>query len=511
MKLKAALRAGVTTMAALSLGMASIAPAQANSDDEGSVYVQCDGRPNTASALGTVARLIAITAVIGLFLPPEETADASKRKEGAEGVAACDAALNGEEQAKDGGRRIELFYGRAIHNMELERWDDAIADLRAAEADQPELIATEAFQRSLALTSLNLEAMALTGKGDYAAAHAKALEAGRKAPYDLMFMLHIYFIIQMSGEWDEPTRQYADQLVKLYPLGLGYRAQLRARAGEFGPAADDFLAVRDMIYSLPEQEAYGIDAKAAVGYLLAGDEAKAHMLYERAKEAAAADLGDATNASSRSSVTEVGDFFNIWERLQKGETLIARTMFAGRSDWKHVATGFVAELSRRIDSASTDEMREQIAIKSGEEILTEFRDMVAAAIVDGGDKSKNRWMVFRNPVPDKDFRKFARNVWRTDKSRYLARKIDEEWDATYLDVSRNGSGLAGTYAFLLHAALMAKAKGKSGFMVMPGQSQAWAHYVRFGNPGDDRITDAALFDADEVITALSPYFPQKTR
>lgn len=37
-----------------------------------SAFVRCDGFPNKASTLGTVARLVAISAVVGLLLPSRE-------------------------------------------------------------------------------------------------------------------------------------------------------------------------------------------------------------------------------------------------------------------------------------------------------------------------------------------------------------------------------------------------------------------------------------------------------
>ncbi|MFN4136320.1 MAG: hypothetical protein ACK4G2_11765 [Novosphingobium sp.] len=83
--------------------MAAADAASAGAPSGPSAFVRCDGFPNKASTLGTVARLVAISAVVGLLLPSREAADPNKRANGADGVKACDEALSGPEPAKDGG------------------------------------------------------------------------------------------------------------------------------------------------------------------------------------------------------------------------------------------------------------------------------------------------------------------------------------------------------------------------------------------------------------------------
>jgi len=74
----------------------------------GSLYLQCDGNPNNMSAGESIARLIALSAVIGLLAPPPEAPDPSKRKFGVAGVAACDGILSGEKAEGNAVRRIPL-------------------------------------------------------------------------------------------------------------------------------------------------------------------------------------------------------------------------------------------------------------------------------------------------------------------------------------------------------------------------------------------------------------------
>src|SRR4051812_12784796 len=86
---------------------ATAAPAKVN---PGSVYVRCDGNPDNITAGETLARVVAITALVGLFMPQHEAPNLSRRLTGADGVAACSAALEKESNAT---RRVQLILARA--------------------------------------------------------------------------------------------------------------------------------------------------------------------------------------------------------------------------------------------------------------------------------------------------------------------------------------------------------------------------------------------------------------
>ena len=118
---------------ALGLIIASTGTASAQSAEKpGSAYVQCDGQPNNVTGGETAARFIGAVTLLGIFAPPPEAADASKRKFGAAGVAACSTLLAGDKQEGNPARRVGLFLGRAIHQIEAKNYDAAIADVALA-------------------------------------------------------------------------------------------------------------------------------------------------------------------------------------------------------------------------------------------------------------------------------------------------------------------------------------------------------------------------------------------
>lgn len=446
--------------------------------------------------------------MIGLLLPPEEVADTAKRKSGEDGIKACDAALNGAEPAKDGGRRIELFYGRAIHKLEAERWDDAIADLRAAEADQPDLVASPAYADSLGQTALFLEAVALAGKKDYAAARSVALTASERTPYDLIFTMLAAPYIPLEPKWDAQTEAYFERVVRLYPEGLFTRSKVKALAGDMPGAAADIMAYHDLQASIPKRATYPAKSLAAVGFMLAGEDAKAAEVIASAREGADADRADADRAALRSVVSEANDFMGIGLRLKAGEVDTARTLFAARSEWEFMPEGFVAELSRRLDAASTAEQRTKMPIRSAQTIIAGDRALVVAGILDTGEKNDDHWRMFRQPITPKAYTRFSKNTWNTAKSKYFEKEPNVDMNATLVFTARDGDGIAAAYAIYLHAALMAKTKGKQHFMLLPNQRALYGHFVRIGDPGEKDIVAPILFDADKVIADLSRFIPK---
>lgn len=99
-------------------------------------------------------------------------------------------------------------------------------------------------------------------------------------------------------------------------------------------------------------------------------------------------------------------------------------------------------------------------------------------------------------------------MWKVGaKPRYLLRKAaDNTTTFDTIDVSPL-AGLESGEALLLHAALIAKTRGKRGFMVMPFRKNIEWSRVLFVNPDDPGIPADAVFDVEKVIVDLSPAIP----
>ncbi len=503
--------AALTLNAVCTPAMAAADTASTKAPSGPSAFVRCDGFPNKASTLGTVARLVAISAVVGLLLPSREAPDPKKRENGADGVKACDEALSGPEPAKDGGRRIELIFGRAIHRMEMQDWDGSLADIRSVTADQPELTATTAYQQSLGITAIELEAMAMTGKGDYAAAHRLGLELASRNPFDIRAQLAASRYIGIARAYGPAEAAAYDQAARAWPILLVERAAARAAAGMFAEAAADYSAYVALLATIPKTRHYGSQSRAAIAYRLAGNAAEGDRLMKLAMEKAEADIALGKTDSPVTSTSEANDLYTILVALDSGQSTRARTLFSARSRWPSVAPGLLAGVAQKLDALATPADKASTPIPSAHDILAAEEARTVAQINDPGESNGDRFATYRAAFAPNEFAKFASNVWKTDKSRYItAPKTDPEY-GEIISTARDGGGAPATYAMLLHLALVAKTRGHSHFMMMPGQTSLNVARFRTGMPGDGRVFGDVSYKADEVIAAISPLIPKPVR
>ncbi len=107
-----------------------------------------------------------------------------------------------------------------------------------------------------------------------------------------------------------------------------------------------------------------------------------------------------------------------------------------------------------------------------------------------------------------DLGRFSRSVWKGDKSPYLIKRTGrEKYDGEGFRVPvTDVTSLGAADALLLHCAVVARARGKSGF-VFSWTRNLNSAIVRFGERGDKGFPPEAFFSAAEVIAALSTEMP----
>ncbi len=241
----------VAVVAAAVLAMASQSFAQTNitqpapkpkTEDLGSVYLRCDGMPPHRSGGEIAARLVLIMATAGLA-GPGETADVSKRLTGADAVTACNQAL---EDESDPIRKAQLVLARAVHHIEIQEFEAALADARAV----PTLAGPSAdelgFRHSLLVSGLELEAAALVRLGRPAEAEATALKMAAASPYDIITQERASRYTLLTAELSPEKREFLDRRARLWPVGLLVEAIANQGAGQYLEAAADYAAFLDI-------------------------------------------------------------------------------------------------------------------------------------------------------------------------------------------------------------------------------------------------------------------------
>ncbi len=491
-----------------------ISTAAQAADKPGSVFLQCDGKPANITAAETTARILVIMATAGLA-GSSENADVSKRLEGANGVAACDAALATEH---DETRRVQLTLAHAIHEIEAKNFQTALNDARSIPTVAGARAQEHGFQRSLMLSGMELEAAALVRLGRPGEAEQVALAMGAKAPWDLLNMNRAALYVGLTPEMTPAKRDFYAQYVRLTPQALNIRSRSRQWGGDFAGAAAD---IESLVETQAGFTAAGqpppdpiFAATPAASWALAGNMEKSNALAAdaRARLDERERTGKAAASESTVSATEeLLDFQAVARLLAEGKATEARSAFAARSRWIAPSPPAVALLTQRLRAGAAPEELTGALARDPAILRADGLSAKSGYITENPDGAKNLYGGIRFVVNDADFAALSRNVWKTDKSRYLLKPTGKEkyvGEAVYM---QGVIGVPAGEALLLHCALLARSRGKTGFVLIPVRSRLDSAVVRFGVPGEQGFPVDAAFDAATVIAALSVEMPEPAK
>jgi hypothetical protein len=504
-------------LSALALSVSLAAPigtaqAQTAAEKPASAYVQCDGQPNNVTSGETAARLIGAVTLLGLFAPGPEAPDASKRKFGAAGVAACTSLLTGDKQEGNPSRRVGLILGRAIHQIEAKDYAAAVADVALArqEAEAAGLTADPYYQRSRGRAFDLVESAALLRMGRAAEAREVSLRASEQLKYSLFGLFTTPTFETLIASPSEAEDRVLEWQSRLLPAASALRADRLELAGKFATSARvrDAFVEFDAEHS-PEANGSVPIARAAVAHALAGNAAVA---AERAKAARAnADQRKAEGKPEKdvAEFVELMDLYDIIQKAATGDAKTARRLFSARSQWVGVSLGSVMEVNRRLrQGAAPDELIGGLS-RDSEQLWSEYAETNRAALLAKDSDNKTLFALTPGLRPAGSYEAIAKNVWRTDKSKLILKtKIDpakNKLEAMFLPMV--APDLA-TEAYVLHAALIAKSRGHQGFVFMPlltdNLSAGW---FRTGNRGEKGFPEDLFIPADDAIAKLKAVFP----
>ena len=489
-----------------------ISPAIAGNDKPGSAYVQCDGKPDNVTDGETAARLLGAVTLVGLFVPQHETADASKRKFGAEGVAACTSLLSGDHQEGNAHRRVGLILGRAIHQIEAKNYPAAIVDSQLArtEAQAAGLMADPYFARSRARAFDLIESAALIRMGQPEQARAASLRSAALAQYSVasLFNTPTYSdFLQTTSPDEDRVNDWRDRIA---PTFGGVTADRLESDGRFSEAA----RLRDALVDFnsatsPESKSSVLLARAALSHALAGDFAGAAERAAAAKANAEQRRADGKPESDTSTLVELLDLLGIIETSHSKNANAARPLFAARSEWVSASLGSVMAVNRSLrEGASSDQMVGGLA-KSTSELWADHVATARAAMLAKDSDNKDLFYLIPAERSAKIYQAMAKAVWRTDKSKIIIPKkagSKSPMELMYLPLA---DPVAALDAYVLHAALIARSRGQQGFVFWPiitGRIIGAAFLS--GNRGDKGLPPELFIDANDAIAKLSPVISQ---
>lgn len=484
----------------------------------GSRYVQCDGNPNNMTAGETTARLIGAVTLLALFAPPPESADASKRKFGQEGVDICSSLIDGEAKEGNAKRRADLILARALHQIEAKNYPAAITDVKLArtEADASGLTADKYYMQSRGKVFANIESAALLRMGKPEEAQRVSLTNADISPYSFASQLTVKPYSSQVRTLSAAEDAFLKRSGKLYTTGSYIYANRLEEAGRFSDAATHRLALveyNNAITSKDNQRPSGPMASAAISAAMAGDWTNANNLIKQAKENTEARKVAGKPDANPSALVEQFDLFSILERMRDNDLTAARRLFAARSQWTEVSFGTVMEVNRRLRvGAKPDELIGGLE-KTADQLWQDRADSSRAEMVAKDANNKELFWLIPYAVPASAYESYSKNTWNTTKSKYILQTKksggeEVKGDLLYSANPYGGYSLYDLDAYMLHGALLAKSRGHNGVIYRPVIEEKYiAMIVHTGNCGDRGFPTAMCQPADELINGLKDYIP----
>ena len=476
----------------------------------GSDFVRCDGLPAHQTPAELAARIVVIMATAGLS-GPGELADARKRAHGDDGVAACVEALAAEA---DPIRRVQLTLGEAAHQIEAGHFEEALTLAASADSVAGPRLGETAYRRGLRLSGLELQAAALVRLGRPDDAAKVALEMASAEPWDVTVQGRAARFVALSDDDGPAGRAFVDHYARVEPGALTDRSRFQEWNGDWRGAAESLEGLIDDYRGFSVNKVLpqpALRAKAALDLALTGDLAASEDLAGTARGELQDEMDSGlalSNANIVAEATELLDLRAIVVSLASGDPGTARTAFAARSLWMAAGPGVMAALTDRLCAGASPAHPVGAPAQDGAALRTEARRRAMAAMTADPAKAEPwLWTAMRGYQTDDLYKAWSHGVWKTDKSPYVARKTGKETvNGEFLFVGPSNGPAAGE-ALLMHAALLARARGEPGFVIFPRRQFANGAWVRFGKSGGPGLPAVAWLDASEVIAALSDRFP----
>ncbi len=474
--------------------------------DLGSRYLRCDGNPNNMTDGESFARLLGAVTLLGLFAPSPEAPDASKRQFGEDGVNVCSELIDGEDSEGNGIRRIPLILARSLHQIEAKNYEAAIADVNKAraEADALGLTGNAYFQRSMGLSPDRIEAAALLRLGRYAEARDVGLRNVDGIKFGFLPLLLSTPFSKFQSDLSPAEETYLAAISRFLPRQtIAYAGRLEevGRFTEAGKRREDHI---QFVEALSEDEIHSsLYVRAALSYALAGDWKTAERHGQFAANQLKSLREQGRPEENATTTVELLDMLEVLRLARDGNMKDARRNFAARSQWVEPGFGVISEATRRLRNGAEESELFGSLSKSAEQLWEERRDEELARLLETDTDNETLFLSVTPYAKISDFERVSKNVWRTKKSKLQLKKNIGETDFFFI-VPRGEARVRGDEV-TLHAALMAKAQDKSGFVMAIVSSGISA--VRYVDSTDIGLDNHLFFNADDVIEELGEIIP----
>jgi hypothetical protein len=501
----------VAAAATLAMAVGAV-PAQAADKDGGkssSIFLQCDGRTGHVGAGESFMRLLLVTATAGISEAGMASDDSGKRLKGAAGAAACAQAISSEG---DNYRRVQLALARSIHFGEDKNWAAAVEAARAV----PGVIAPEstdwALAKSAKATAKLAEATMLAQHGRYAEAEEALVGAAEVGELEVTNLQRALRMMGFDRTMTPRKKAVLERTFRVMPSeGLTIASHF-AEAGDYSSAVatiDALTGVFNLFAKEPGKTA-SFESQAALFLALSGKVADSRARLAIARAEAASDAADGSAQKYAVAAAKADETIAATEvalALAEHRDADARRLFAARERWALIPQGVAATLAGRVAAVTPAAERSGLLAKGDEGLWAETRQ-ARAKLLSEETAEKLLWALTNRLTVDRRYTELSGQVWSATKKPKLLLKGKPEDRIEILSIATRAYGAQAGEALLLHAALIARTRGKHGFVMVPVRERVDMMGVKFVSASEAGVPAGALVSADEVIAALGSRIPR---
>ncbi|MHA6721859.1 hypothetical protein [Sphingomonas sp. RS2018] len=474
----------------------------------GSSYLQCDGNSNNMSAGESIARFVGAVTLLGLFAPGVEQPSPAARLFGEKGVAACTRLIDGPGREGKTVRRLPLILARALHRIEAGDYKGAIGDVTLArqEAAAAGLVGNPYFDRSLGLSFDMIEAHALFGAGDVAAARAVSL---RRVP---RYRYSYYPLVAADGFRPAvPTVEQleidaATQFGRLDHVHIQRGVDALEDAGRFAEAAGLARDYNEQFaITFPKADPSSVfRARVAVDLALAGRWDESVGEVEAARKILQTLDASGKPDAARAFTVELLDFHRVLMDVRSGRWADAWRGYTARSEWSAPSFGqqigalALLEPHRSAGGAAASAVDAKL-------LRQRRRDTYVAAKLERYKDNRYLWSHILPYAAASSYDELSRKVWDGKKARFFSDRPYK--DSTGFQVLVSGDPMTQVDALVLHAAVVARARGHRGFYMYSGVGWPGLAIVRFADPSPTTPASPTFIDAAAAIEELKSVVP----
>jgi tetratricopeptide (TPR) repeat protein len=299
-----------------------------------SALLRCDGYGRRQTPGEQVGRGLLILGTLGLF-GSAEADNPGAREAGDKGIAACTEALTDSRTTGNPVRRAEVLLMRGVRQFEMGRFDEALADARAARSVELTPLVRAHFDRNIGAATVMFEAFIRLSQNNQAEAEKLAFQAANARPNGTFLTEEALRIMALTPEVTPEERQLLNRLWWLLP---NVRNSLHLEgAGEWQGAAGSMKTLVAML----QKPGVVILARQAAVQALAGDNEGAQAtlakvgqdLDELAAKAGGTDQAAQTAAQQVARADEMVQLAKAQLALNQGKIEEAKGFLAGRPRW----------------------------------------------------------------------------------------------------------------------------------------------------------------------------------